>query len=273
MSYFKGKLGIIRPTFEEYSHRYAVQEQVCFWPDNDNFQYSAQDLIYFFEKHPVDNLILINPDNPSGNYIPKEDLLKLVNWTQNKGICLLIDESFVDFAEEKDNTMIKTEILNSNPHLYIMKSISKSYGVPGLRLGVLASGDVQLIEKLKKDVSIWNINSFAEFYMQIAEKYNKDYTLAIERFKEERKRFEEELKKIQGMRVIPSQANYIMAEITNGITAAELTRTLIIKHNILIKNLFAKVNKDERQYVRLAVKSTEENEKLISALREELDEV
>lgn len=273
MSYFKGKLGIIRPTFEEYSHRYADQEQVCFWPDNDNFQYSVQDLIYFFEKHPVDNLILINPDNPSGNYIPKEDLLKLVNWTQNKGICLLIDESFVDFAEEKDNTMIKTEILNANPHLYIMKSISKSYGVPGLRLGVLASGDIQLIERLKKDVSIWNINSFAEFYMQIAEKYNKDYTLAIERFKEERKRFEEELKKIQGMRVIPSQANYIMAEITNGITAAELTRTLIIKHNILIKNLFAKVNKDERQYVRLAVKSTEENEKLISALREELDEV
>lgn len=270
MSHFKGKIGIIRPTFEEYSHRYADHEQVCFWPDNDNFQYSAQDLIYFFEKHPVDNLILINPDNPSGNYIPKEDLLKLVNWTQNKGICLLIDESFVDFAEEEDNTMIKTEILNANPHLYIMKSISKSYGVPGLRLGVLASGDVQLIEELKKDVSIWNINSFAEFYMQIAEKYNKDYDFALKRFKKERSRFEDELNKINGLRVIPSQANYIMVEITNGLTAAELTRVLIIKHNILIKNLFAKIKKDGRQYVRLAVKSMEENARLLDALKIEL---
>ena len=166
--------------------------------------------------------------------------------------------------------MIQTEILNSNPNLYVMKSISKSYGVPGLRLGVLASGDTQLIEALKKDVSIWNINSFAEFYMQIEEKYKNDYALAIKQFRNERKKFESDLREIKGLRIIPSQANYIMAEITNGITAAELTRKLIVKHNILIKNLFAKINKDDRQYIRIAVKSKEENIQLINALKKEL---
>ena len=152
-----------------------------------------------------------------------------------------------------------------------MKSISKSYGVPGLRLGVLASGDVDTIAKMKKDVSIWNINSFAEFYMQIEEKYKKDYAIALVRFKKERARFIAELSEIDGLRVIPSQANYVMAEITTGMSAKELNRRLIVKYNILIKNLVAKLYQDGRQYVRLAVRTTEENDKLIAALKELLD--
>lgn len=270
MERFTGKLGIIRPTFEEYSHRYSEEDIVCFWPDNDDYQYSINDLIDFFGKNPVQNLVLINPDNPSGNYIPKVDLLKLIEWTKQKNIRLLVDESFVDFADEQNNTLIDTEILEVNRHLYVMKSISKSYGVPGLRLGVLASGDTQAIAEMKKDVAIWNINSFAEFYMQIEEKYKKDYTVALEKFRIERTRYEAELASIDGLRVIPSQANYIMAEITNGMTAAELTRVLIVEHNILIKNLLAKVNGKGKQYIRLAIRTEEEDNKLIEALRKEL---
>lgn len=270
MERFTGKLGIIRPTFEEYSHRYPEEDIVCFWPDNDNYQYSVNDLIDFFGKNPVQNLVLINPDNPSGNYIPKADLLKLIEWTKQKNIRLLVDESFVDFADEQDNTLIETEILEANRHLYVMKSISKSYGVPGLRLGVLASGDTQAIAEMKKDVAIWNINSFAEFYMQIEEKYKKDYTAALEKFRIERTRYEAELASIDGLRVIPSQANYVMAEITNGMTAAELTRVLIVEHNILIKNLLAKVNGNGKQYIRVAIKTEEEDNKLIEALHKEL---
>lgn len=271
MSRFTGKLGIIRPTFEEYSHRYAEEDIVCFWPDNDDYRYCVQDLIDFFEKNPVDNLVLINPDNPSGNYIPKADLIKLISWTEKQGVRLLIDESFADFSNEQNNTLIETKILSKYPHLYVIKSISKSYGVPGLRLGVLASGDAAIIDEMKKDVSIWNINSFAEFYMQIEEKYRKDYEAALVEFRAERERYENELCKIAGLRTIPSQANYVMAEITNGMTAAELTRILIVKHNILIKNLFSKMNGNGKQYIRLAVKTKEENDKLCSALREELN--
>lgn len=270
MADFKGKVGIIRPTFEEYGHRYREEDLAVYWPDNDEFKYTVKDLINFFSDKDIQNLILINPDNPSGNYIPKKDLLKLIEWAGETGIKILVDESFVDFADEKDSTIIDQEILDANRHLYIMKSISKSYGVPGLRLGVLASGDAETIARMKKNVAIWNINSFAEFYMQIEEKYKKDYIRALDKFRAERTRYVEELSKIHGLRIIPSQANYVMAEVTTGMAAKELNRRLIVNHNILIKNLVAKIQQDGRQYVRLAVKTTEEDNKLIAALKEEL---
>ena len=167
----KGKVGIIRPTFEEYPNRYYKEAQVTFVPENENYRYTADDLMYFFEAHPVDTLLIINPDNPSGNFIPKSDLFKLCGWSQKQGIRLMIDESFVDFSEDwENNSLLSDEILEKYPHLIVMKSISKSCGVPGIRLGILASEDKELIAGLKKQVSIWNLNSFAEFFMQI---YNK----------------------------------------------------------------------------------------------------
>ena len=180
---------------------------------------------------------------------------------------LVIDESFADFADEPDNTLIDGKLLSGNPHLFVMKSISKSYGVPGLRLGVLASGDTEAIAEMKKDVAIWNINSFGEFYLQIAEKYKKHYAAALERIRAERKRFEAELAKIRGLRVIPSQANFVMAELS-GADARSLTKTLLIRHGVLIKELTGKVR--GKNYLRLAIRNTEENDVLLGALREEL---
>ena len=270
MGNFEGKVGIVRPTFEEYPHRYNEEEVVCFWPQNDSYQYTTDDLIGFFSENTVDNLVIINPDNPSGNYLSHSDVLKLIAWTKDKGIKLVIDESFADFSDELDNTLFVQSILDDNKHLYIMKSISKSYGVPGLRLGVLASGDVDVIANMKKDVAIWNINSFGEFYMQIEEKYKKDYVAALKKFREERERFVELLKGVKGLRIIPTQANYVMAEITSGMTAEELTRVLIVKHNILIKNLHPKLDVDG-QFIRLAVRIKEDNDALVKALHKELD--
>lgn len=268
MNHFKGKTGIIRPTFEEYGHRYAVDELVTFCPDNDDFRYTAEDLMEFFTDKNISNLILINPDNPSGNYISKNDLLRLIEWCSVHSIKLLVDESFVDFSDEENSTLIDQDIIQNNHHLYVMKSISKSYGVPGLRLGVLASGDQDTIAAMKKDVSIWNINSFAEFYMQIEEKYKKDYVSSIYRFREERNRYIEALSNIPQLRILPTQANYVMVEIVTDLTAKDLNRIMISKYNILIKNLVAKVNQDGRQYVRLAIRNKEENNKLIAALNE-----
>ncbi len=192
-----------------------------------------------------------------------------MKWCGGEHIKLILDESFVDFADE-ENTMIDMEILQSNPHLYVMKSISKSYGVPGLRLGVLASGDTDMISRLKKDVSIWNINSFAEFYMQIAEKYQAEYKEALKQIKAERKRFQVNLAKIKGIRVIPSQANYVMVELEERIAPKSLLKKMLVKHNILIKELTTKTN--GRNYLRLAVKGVEENDILIAALKAELEE-
>lgn len=268
MGQLKGKVGFVRPTFEEYPNRYNKEESVVYVPENPDFSYTADDLIGFFGDKDIVNLVVVNPDNPTGNYIPKTDLLKLIDWAKGKSIRLIIDESFVDFAEEEDSTLIEQDILDGNGHLYVMKSISKSYGVPGLRLGVLASGDADTIAKMKKDVAIWNINSFAEFYMQITEKYKKDYAKALVLIKAERARFQEELAKISGIRVIPSQANYVMVELTGNMTAKELTKLLLVKYNLFVKDLSGKVR--EVQFLRLAVRNTEDNDKLLHALKEEM---
>lgn len=265
MSIISGKIGIVRPTFEEYPNRCDKASQVVFIPDNNDFSYSAQDLINFYNDKDISYLLVINPDNPSGNYIPKRDMFKLFDWAEHRGIKLIIDESFVDFADDVDVTLIDPEIIDKNPNICIVKSISKSYGVPGLRLGVLVSSNEKLITYIKKDVGIWDINSFAEFYMQIEEKYKNDYNKALDLLKKERKRFITELSKIHGLRVIPSQANYIMIEIVNGKTSEYLTEKLLIEYNLLIKDLSTKVF--GKQYIRVAIRNTEDNDKLLSAIR------
>lgn len=268
MRIISGKLGVIRPTFEEYANSYNTEDVIEFWPNNDSFSYSADDIISYFSKNKIDNLVLVNPDNPTGNYIPKKDLFKLIEWAEKSNIKLIIDESFVDFADEENATIIEQDILNNYKNLLVMKSISKSYGVPGLRLGVLASGDIELINLMKKNVSIWNINSFAEFYMQIEEKYKKDYAAAMKKFREERRRYITLLNEISGIRVIPTQANYVMVELTNGMNAEELNTILMNKYDILIKNLVPKIKINDKQYVRLAIRNTDDNNKLIAALKE-----
>ena len=268
MSTFTGKVGFIRPTFDEYPNRYIRERSVDYIPENKDYLYSADDIMTFFNDKDIEALVIVNPDNPTGNYIDKKNIVRLIEWAKNKGIKLVIDESFVDFTDEEDPSLIKNSILESNPHLFVMKSISKSYGVPGLRLGVLASGDTKTVDYIKKDVAIWNINSFAEFYMQIEEKYKKDYQAGLKKIREERVRFQGELSKVPHIRVIPSQANYVMVELDGTISPKELLKTLLMKYELLIKELTTKTN--GKNYLRLAIRNTEDNDKLIAALKKEL---
>lgn len=264
-----GKMGVIYPTFEEYPHRLRTENIVAFSPRNNNLKYTEDDLIAFFSDKNIQSLLLINPDNPSGNFIGMEGLQKLIDWSRELGVRLIVDESFVDFSDDfEHNTLLSNDILSANPHLVVMKSISKSYGVPGLRLGVLASGDTELIKWVKKDISIWNINSFAEFYMQIFGKYENDYKKACRQFIAERRRFEVQLKQIPYMRVLPTQANYFCIELIDKYSSTELTKLLLARYNIMIKDCDSKNGLKGRNFIRVSVRSQEDNDQLISALKE-----
>lgn len=266
MEYLPGTIGVIYPTFEEYPNRCNKQEVVVYIPSNPDFSYRASDVMSYYSDKKIDSLLIVNPDNPSGNFIPYTELLSLCEWAGFRSIRLIVDESFVDFAEDGLNSsLLYNEILEQYPHLVVMKSISKSYGVPGLRLGVLASSDKSLVAFLKKDVSIWNINSFAEFYMQIFGKYESDYKKACGKFLQERNRFFLSLQDISFLRVIPSQANYFLCEITGKYTSAELSR-LLLDRNILIKDCGTKKAFGGKNYIRIAVKNRDENNRLISIL-------
>ena len=269
MEHTEGCIGVTCPTFEEYPNRRPADKVVAYRPENADFSYTADDLMQYFADKSVSTLLLVNPDNPSGNFIGRADICRLAAWCEERDIRLIVDESFVDFSKDyTQHTLLNNHLLEAYPHMAVMKSISKSYGVPGLRLGILASADQSLIAKVKRDVAIWNLNSFAEFYMQIFTKYDADYRRACEKFQEEKDRFEGDLRSIPYLRVIPSQANYFLCEVQSPLTSKELAIRLLCERNILIKDCSTKKAFDGRNYIRLAVRNREDNERLVKALRE-----
>lgn len=266
MKTINGDIGIIFPTFEEYPNRLTRNSIVPYYPKNRNFSYKCEELMDYYNNFDIKALLLINPDNPSGNFISRSEILRLASWSKQKGIRLIVDESFVDFADASDSETLLSEMaLQENNNLAVVKSISKSFGVPGLRLGVIGSADEDLISFIKKDVSVWNINSIAEFYLQICEKYRNEYSAALEKFKSVREEFVGELRDIPNLRVIPTQANFVMCEVLGGCSAKKLSETLLYEHNILIKDLSSKKGING-QYIRVAVKTGEENNLLAASL-------
>lgn len=261
------KVGIIYPTFDEYPNRLRKEQIVPFISQKENFDYTADDLMEHYKDTGISLLLLINPDNPSGHFMPKADVLRLAAWCEDNGIKLVVDESFVDFTDDfEHNSLLHNDLLEQHPTMMVMKSISKSYGVPGLRLGVFVTANTDLIARMKKEVSIWNINSFAEFYLQIYGKYENEYKKACCQFIEERNTFYAELQSIPFLRVIPSQANYFLCEVIDKYTSTELTQRLI-ENNVLISNCGLKNNMAGKQLIRLAVRSRQDNARLISILR------
>ena len=264
-----GKIGVIYPTFEAYPHRLQPEQIVSFFPDNQDLKYDADDLMAFFADKQIKTLLLINPDNPSGNFIPKNGLLQLCEWSKAQGIRFVVDESFVDFSDDfENNTMITNALLEQYKNLVVMKSISKSYGVPGLRLGIMTSADTDLINQIKRDIAIWNINSFAEFYLQIFGKYEADYKRACRQFIAERNRFEQLLREIPYLRIIPTQANYYCIEVTDKFTTEELTKRLLADYEIMIKDCNSKNYLKGKNYIRISIRNSEDNDRLIAAFKE-----
>jgi histidinol-phosphate/aromatic aminotransferase/cobyric acid decarboxylase-like protein/choline kinase len=262
-----GTFGLMFPTFNEYPESIGEDRIVRHIPENEDFAYDVDDLLQLADKS--DNLLLINPDNPSGNFIPRDDLLRLTDMLYTMKKTFILDESFVDFSTEGEaNTLITQEILDRYPNLVIIKSISKSYGVPGARLGILATSNTEIMAAIEREVTIWNINSFGEFFLQIFGKYKKDYKTASDKIAAERDRFYDRLREIPYLRPIYSQANYFLIEVIDRFTATELSEALIGKYEIYIKDLTGKIGFDGKEYIRVAVRDFDDNEFLIGKLKE-----
>ena len=264
-----GKVVVPYPTFNEYPERFNNNIHIIpLLTDKNNFSYSASDILNLVKKENANAVLLINPDNPSGNFIPESDMLTLLDELKNLKVTLVFDESFIDFAQKDFRyTLLNQEILEKYPDLIVVKSISKSYGVPGLRLGVLANSNKDFINSIKKTNAIWNINSFAEYYLQIYEKYSKTYSVACDLIAQERTRFMSELSKIKGIKVYPSQANFILCKLDGNICSDVLAVELLEKANIYIKDLTGKKCFDEPKFIRLAVRTKEENDLLVNTLK------
>ena len=262
LRFITGKVGIIYPTFNEYPENLGDVEIVPLGIESLN--YGIKELIEWSSQ--CNTLVLINPDNPTGNYIPRDDVIRLLKTMKEHNKKLLLDESFVDFCDAEGGTFLQQEILDEFPNLIVIKSLSKSYGIPGLRLGLLACADSDFIKKVRKQIPIWNINSFAEYFLQIIGKYSKDYRLACKSITEERRRFYSELEKTGLFTVFPSQANYFLCKLKNGLYAQDLARYLLESHEIFIKDLDSKKGFPEGSWIRLAIRNRSDNDKLIEKL-------
>jgi len=263
-----GKVAVPYPTFNEYPERFVNAEVVPVPVDTKTFAYTARDVLKTAEREKVSAVLLINPDNPSGNFISEKDVLELCAGLRKMNALLIFDESFIDFAESsKRYTLLSEDVLARNPNLVVIKSISKSYGVPGLRLGILACADPQTVMKIRKTNAIWNINSFAEYFLQIYDKYSKSYAAACDAIAAERTRFCAELSKIKNLAVFPSEANFVLCKLTGTVTAEDLAVSLLEQYNIFIKDLSSKKCFENGQYIRLAVRNEADNNALITALK------
>jgi histidinol-phosphate/aromatic aminotransferase/cobyric acid decarboxylase-like protein/choline kinase len=261
-----GTMTIATPSFNEYPARFGLDRTRFFPTAEKGFSYRADELEAAMEK--ADILVLVNPDNPSGHFLGQAETKGLVDKLLAKGKKVLVDESFADFAEPALRfSLLDDAYLAGRPGLIVIKSISKSYGVPGLRLGVLASGDTALIEVVRKRLPVWNVNSFGEFFLQIADKYKSDYRSACDRLAAERQRFAALLEATGILAVYPSQANYLLCRLLDGGSSKKLAVKLLEEKSIFIKDLAGKAGfPEDGQFVRLAVRRTEENDRLVAAI-------
>ncbi len=265
LRYIVGKrIGLTIPSFNEYVRCFPDCEIAYINSSDDNYRLSLDKIIDKLDD--VDTMIIISPDNPSGSCLKYEEVIEILDIAKEKNKQVIFDESFMDFANN-NYTLIDDDILNKYSDLVVIKSISKSYGVPGLRLGVLASGNEKYIKTINNNLPVWNINSFAEYFLQIINIYKKDYMEGCKKIKEERDRFYKELIKIKDLYIYPSEANYFMCKLLSG-SANELAEYLLDNNKILIKVLNGKNGFDDGEYIRIAIKSTIDNDYLVKSIKE-----
>ena len=261
-----GKVVVPFPTFNEYPNRFGEDRTIRMHTD-ENFGYTIEEAIRTAKDSNAKFVLLINPENPSGHFFGKDEVTKLAETLNSSGKYLIFDESFIDFAESDIRyTLLDEAFLSKHPNVIVVKSVSKSYGVPGLRLGIIACTDSSLISRVQKKTAIWNINSFGEYFLQIYDKYKKYYAAACDMIAAERNRFTAELSKMSGITVYPSQANYILCKLTD-ITSAKLSTELLDKYNIFIKDLSTKKGFNGGQFIRLAVRDEVDNSRLLCAMQ------
>ena len=262
---FSNYVGVLRPSFDEYAN---CAKKVLPFELSGDFSCKVQEIMDFYREKELDALVLVNPDNPSGNYLSKKEVLSLLEFCREKNTVFILDESFIDFSSyEEDASLMNQEILEKYGNLVVIKSISKSYGVPGLRLGLLVSGNEELLDRVREELPIWNINSFAEYFLQIFEKYQADYQDALREFKETRTRLYQALSGVRQLKLYPSQANFFLCEIMDGCSASQIAELLLNRYNILIKDLSHKPGIEGREFIRIAIRNSEDNERLVDALK------
>jgi histidinol-phosphate/aromatic aminotransferase/cobyric acid decarboxylase-like protein len=254
-----GKSLVPLPSFGEY-----VKEEynsIYFPTEDDNFTVNIDKLIGMAEKEHAEQIILVNPNNPTGLIITRKDIIRLLR--ESSAEYIVIDESFMNFAKENESL---TGVYKKYKNLIIVKSFGKEYGIPGIRLGCAITCNKEIVKKLRENLPVWNINSFAEFFLDRIGKYKDDYYNSIKKIRENRKYLRKSLEKASIDITGPSRANFLFCKLCRG-HVKDLQKYLFVKYKILIK-VIDKKGVSEENYFRVSVRTPELNRILIKGIRE-----
>ncbi len=254
------------PSFNEYANAAPKGRAVEFPLEFPSFQLNVDKFADEAIKVGADMAVVVTPNNPTSMLVPKADLIRLAEKLSPSKCMLIIDESFLDFADKKKQISLEQDIAKY-PNMAILKSMSKAYGICGLRIGYMLTANADFAKAVRKGIHIWNINGFAEEFLRILPQYKQDFEDSCEIVKADRDVFYKKLCTIDGMTVFKPDANYIYCRLPDGaLSGPEVTKRLFIKYNIYIKDSVGKTQPNADRYIRIASRTQEENNTLIDAL-------
>jgi len=210
--------------------------------------------------------VVVSPNNPTGLTVPRADLLRLAASLQAGDCRLIVDESFIDFSPQKD-TLTVEGALDKAPNISVLKSLSKSFGIGGIRLGYLVTADEDLLELIRSELHIWNINGFAESFLRLAPRYRREFTQSCVRVTSDCAGLHDGLRQISGMTVYKSEANFVMCRLpSTAPSGPEIAKEMFIKHNIFLKHCAGKPMPEADRFLRIASRTAADNDTLVAGL-------
>jgi histidinol-phosphate/aromatic aminotransferase/cobyric acid decarboxylase-like protein len=262
------KLIVPVPSFNEYANASLTGNVVEFDLELPSFQLDVDKFAAEAIRCKAGLAVVVSPNNPTSLLVPKDQLIRLLNKLADHDCMLIVDESFMDFAKDRNKETLEAEI-EKYPNLAIFKSMSKAYGICGIRIGYMLTDNSEFAAKIRQGLHIWNINGFAEEFLRLAPQYRQAFIASCSRVKADRDKFYEQLQEIPGMIVYPPDANYIFCRLPDhAASGPELTEKLFVKHNIYIKHCQGKTMPESDRYLRIASRTQAENRKLVEVLRE-----
>ncbi|MGR3293153.1 MAG: threonine-phosphate decarboxylase CobD, partial [Candidatus Scalindua sp.] len=250
---------LIQPTFGEFKDAFSNSNVDVIEIINDDKDFPTINNNISRLKSVDDCMVfLCNPNNPTGQLTPKEDIIELVKDNPNR--LIVIDEAFMDFVEDDEKySVIKDAPLMDN--LIVVRSLTKFYGFPGLRLGYLVANE-STVNKLMRYKEPWTVNTIAQVAGMAAINDEEFITNTLQYVSVEKTFLYDGLKMIKGIHPFQPTVNFILVRIGNSAITSSSIQTLLLKNNILIRNCSNFVGLDET-YFRVAVKTREDNRKLL----------
>ena len=262
---FVHRLAVPVPTFEEFVNRAKILgREVRPFKSSNGFDLDIDAFIEHVKDTDSDSALLIRPNNPTGSYLPKSDLVYFLDRMRSLEL-VLVDESFLDFVDaEPDPSAL--DLLGEYPNLLVLKSLSKNCGIPGIRLGYAATGNAQRLADLRSDLPIWSVNSFAQFFLEEMGGYRSEYAESCRQVREATRNMFGGLQEVPYLHPYPTQGNFILSSVLNGFTGQELTDRLFEDSRILVNNCGWKEGL-EGDFIRVACRTGADNDRLIEALK------